>query len=179
MELIVSIIIAVLQASFTLIGVYISTKNASKTAVETAVINSNARAAATEQKFKDDFEVIKKEQVEMKKQLDELSETDSCYTSLKDDVAQIKENITVMAASINQLKAESVQADALQMKTNMLMLRHAINEGYRVFKEIGSIDQKSLDSLCALGDIYLDKKSYNGNSFVEEEMNTIRNLPVE
>lgn len=143
-----------------------------------ALINSNARQAKTEQKFEDWFDAIKKENAQIQKRLNELSETDSCCTVLKDDVSLIKENITVMAASINQLKAESVQADALQMKTNMLMLRHAINEGYRVFKEIGSIDQKSLDSLCALGDIYLDKKSYNGNSFVEEEMNTIRNLPV-
>lgn len=170
---------AIVVALISMIGNIVCIIISSKNATNTAIINSNARAAQTEQKFTDAIEQVQKEQVEIKKRLNELSETDSCCVLLKDDVAQIKENITVMAASINQLKAESVQADALQMKTNMLMLRHAINEGYRVFKEIGSIDQKSLDSLCALGDIYLDKKSYNGNSFVEEEMNTIRNLPVE
>lgn len=168
------IAVAIIQGLLTLVGIWLTGKNSTNT----AIINSNARAAVTEQKFKDEFEALKKENAQIQKRLDTLSETDSCCTVLKDDVAQIKEEITVMAASINQLKAESVQADALQMKTNMLMLRHAINEGYRVFKDIGHIDQKSLDSLCALGDIYLDKKSYNGNSFVEEEMNTIRNLPV-
>ena len=145
MELIVSIIIAVLQASFTLIGVYISTKNASKTAVETAVINSNARAAATEQKFKDDFEVIKKEQVEMKQQLEELSETDSCCNLLKDDVTQIKENIQTISAALNQLKAESSQSNAVFMKTNMLMLRHTINEGHRIGGELADIKKIPLE----------------------------------
>lgn len=164
-----------METAVTVLGIVIS----AMASCAVAIINSNAQRAKTEQKVEDTFAVIKDTLSSVNQRLDSLEETDSCCTILKDDVAQIKEEITVMAASINQLKAESQQADALQMKTNMLMLRHAINEGYRVFKDLGHIDQKSLDSLCALGDIYLDKKCYNGNSFVHEEMNTIRSLPVE
>ena len=141
-----------------------------------AIINSNARAEVMEQKFTDMFTAFDKEQGEIKQRLNELSETDSCCVLLKDDVAQIQENITVMSAALNQLKAESKQADELQMKTNMLMLRHSINEGYRVFKQVGSIDQKSKDSLLALGDVYV--KEYKGNSFVEDELDYIRQLEV-
>lgn len=134
-----------------------------------AIINSNARSAATEQKFKDTFEVIQK-------RLDELSDTDSCCVALKEDVAVIKDNISEMAAAINQLKAESSQADTLMMKTNMLLIRHTINDGYRVFAKAGEIDKKTKDSLLALGDVYL--KDYHGNSFVEDELNILRELPM-
>lgn len=136
-----------------------------------AIINSNAQRARTEQKFEDTFNVIQN-------RLNELSDTDSCCVILKDDVAQIKENLLEMSAAINQLKAESQQSDALQMKTNMLILRHTINEGYRVFTELGHIDKESKDSLLALADIYLDKDGYKGNSFVEDEVTKLRTLPV-
>ena len=141
-----------------------------------AIINSNARAAVMEQKFKDLIEVMQVEQKDIKNRLNELSETDSCCVLLKDDVAQIKENISEMAAAISQLKAESQEADALMIKTNKLMLRHSINEGYRVFNEMGAIDKESKDSLLALGDIYL--KEYKGNSFVKDEIEEIRKLPM-
>lgn len=167
---------AVVVALISMIGNIVCIIISSKNATNTAIINSNARAAQTEQKFTDAIEQVQKEQVEIKKRLDELSDTDSCCVILKDDVAQIKENITVMSAALNQLKAESKQADELQMKTNMLMLRHSINEGYRVFKQVGSIDQKSKDSLLALGDVYV--KEYKGNSFVEDELDYIRQLEV-
>lgn len=141
-----------------------------------AIINSNARAKVMEQKFTDMFTAFDKEQGEIKTRLNELSETDSCCVLLKDDVAQIQENITVMSAALNQLKAESKQADELQIKTNMLMLRYSINEGYRVFKEKGSIDQKSKESLLALGDVYID--DYKGNTFVQDELDYLRTLKV-
>lgn len=141
-----------------------------------AIINSNARAKVMEQKFTDMFAAFDKEQGEIKTRLNELSETDSCCVLLKDDVAQIQENITVMSAALNQLKAESKQADELQIKTNMLMLRYSINEGYRVFKEKGSIDQKSKESLLALGDVYID--DYKGNTFVQDELDYLRTLKV-
>lgn len=117
-----------------------------------AIINSNARAEVMEQKFTDMFTAFDKEQ------------------------SEIKENITVMSAALNQLKAESRLADELQIKTNMLMLRHSINEGYRVFKEKGSIDQKSKDSLLALGDVYIN--DYKGNTFVQDELEYLRTLKV-
>lgn len=117
-----------------------------------AIINSNARAEVMEQKFTDMFTAFDKEQ------------------------SEIKENITVMSAALNQLKAESRMADELQIKTNMLMLRHSINEGYRVFKEKGSIDQKSKDSLLALGDVYIN--DYKGNTFVQDELDYLRTLKV-
>lgn len=141
-----------------------------------AVINSNANAKVMEQKFNDMLTAFDKEQGEMKQRLNELSETDSCCVVLKDDVAQIKENITVMSAALNQLKAESRQADERQIKTNMLMLRHSINEGYLAFKEKGSIDPKSKDSLLALGDVYIN--DYKGNSFVKDELDYLRTLKV-
>lgn len=141
-----------------------------------AIINSNARAEVMEQKFSDAFDAIKKEQSETKERLNELSETDSCCVILKDDVSQIKENISYMSAAINQLKAESQQADALSMKTNLLQIRHIINEGYRVFKSEGCIDKESKDSLLSLGDIYIN--DYHGNSFVEDELKIIRELPM-
>lgn len=141
-----------------------------------AIINSNSRAKVMEQKFTDMFTAFDKEQGEIKQRLNELSETDSCCVILKDDVAQIQENITVMSAALNQLKAESKQADELQIKTNMLMLRYSINEGYRVFKEKGSIDQKSKESLLALGDVYID--DYKGNTFVQDELDYLRTLKV-
>lgn len=164
-----------METAVTVLGIVVS----ALASCAVAIINSNAQRAKTEQRIDDTFAVIKDNIASVNERLNELSETDSCCVRLQDDVAQIKEEITIMAASINQLKAESTQADALQMKTNMLMLRHAINEGYRVFNDIGHIDQKSLDSLCALGDIYLDKNGYNGNSFVEAEMESIRKLPIE
>ena len=167
---------AVIVAIITMLGNVVCMIISSKNATNTAIINSNARAAQTEQKFTDAIEQVRKENEEIKERLNQLSETDSCCVILKDDVALIKENLEVMSASLNQLKAESTQADALQMKTNMLQLRHSINEGYRVFKEQGSIDQKSKDSLLALGDVYI--KEYNGNSFVEDELDYLRTLKV-
>lgn len=141
-----------------------------------AIINSNARQARSEQKSLDAQEAIYKELNSVNARLSELKETDSCCTVLKDDVAMIKNNITEMAAAISQLKAESQQADSLMMKTNMLMLRHSINEGYRVFKGMGSIDKESKDSLLALGDIYIN--DYKGNSFVKDELEILRKLPM-
>jgi hypothetical protein len=161
-----------MDAVITVLGIVVS----AMASCAVAIINSNAQRAKTEQKVEDTFLVIKDTLSSVNTRLDNLEETDSCCTILKDDVAQIKEEITIMAASINQLKAESQQADTLQMKTNMLMLRHAINEGYRVFKDLGVIDKKSKDSLLALGDIYI--KEYRGNSFVEDELNLLRELPM-
>lgn len=141
-----------------------------------AIINSNARQARSEQKSLDAQDALYKELNSVNARLAELKETDSCCTMLKDDVAAIKENISEMSAAVSQLKAESQQADAIMMKTNMLMLRHSINEGYRIFKEQGSIDKESKDSLLALGDIYLNE--YKGNSFVEDELEILRKLPM-
>lgn len=141
-----------------------------------AIINSNARAEVMEQKFTDMFTAFDKEQSEIKERLNELSETDSCCVLLKDDVAQIKENITDMSAAINQLKAETTQANMVNMKINTMELRHQINEGYRVFKELGYIDQKSKDSLFGLGDVY--HNDCHGNSYVQDELDYLRTLKV-
>ena len=173
MEVVVAVIVAAIGALSNIICNRIMAKNAT----DTAIINSNARAAQTEQKFKDDFEAIKKEQLEMKSRLVELSETDSCCATLQKDVIALQKSMEELVAMANQLKADFVETDDLQNKTMMLTLRHTINEGYRIFKAQGWIDQNSKQSLLDIGDLYI--KDLKGNTFAESELDYIRNeIPV-
>ena len=173
MEVVIAVIVALIAAVSNIVGIVITAKNATNT----AIINSNARAAQTEQKFKDDFDAIKKEQSEIKARLAELSETDSCCANLQKDVLSLQKSMDELGAMLNQLKAESIKTDELQNKTMMLTLRHTINEGYRIFKAQGWIDQNSKQSLLDIGDLYLD--DLDGNTFAESELDYIRNeIPV-
>lgn len=80
------VMIVVIQGALTLVGIgltgYFSTKSAQ--------INSNARQKQTEQLLTDKIEVLQKEQAEIKDRLKELSETDSCCSTLQKDVINIK-----------------------------------------------------------------------------------------
>ena len=87
--------IIIVQGIITLVGIiftgYFSTKS--------AMINSNARQAKTEQKFEDEINQVKSNLTSINKRLDELSETDSCCATLQKDVVNLKtENRLTMKA---------------------------------------------------------------------------------
>ena len=89
--------IVIIQGVLTLLGIgltgFFSTKS--------AIINSNARQAKTEQKAQDAQEQIQKELSEVRVRLDELSETDSCCATLQKDVINLKkENGLTMRAML-------------------------------------------------------------------------------
>ena len=142
----------------------------------TAIINSNARQARTEQAFKDAQEQMQKNLDSLNKRMGELSETDSCCTLLQSDVAEIKENIQLLSATVNQFKAESDQADEATKETLKALCRDRINQGHRYFMRRGEIDERSKESLLSIADCYLDV--LEGNSFVKAEVKDIKELPV-
>ena len=89
------VLIVVIQGALTLIGIgltgFFSTRSAQ--------INSNARQKQTEQLLTDKIEILQRDQSDIKKRLDELSETDSCCATLQKDVINLKrENRITMRA---------------------------------------------------------------------------------
>ena len=142
----------------------------------TAIINSNARQARTEQAFKDAQEQMQKNLDSLNKRMGELSETDSCCALLQNDVAEIKENIQLLSATVNQFKAESDQADEATKETLKALCRDRINQGHRYFMRRGEIDERSKESLLSIADCYLDV--LEGNSFVKAEVKDIKELTV-
>ena len=142
----------------------------------TAIINSNARQARTEQAFKDAQEQMQKNLDSLNKRMGELSETDSCCVRLQGDVAEIKESIEVLSATVNQFKAESDLADDATRETLKALCRDRINQGHRYFMKRGEIDERSKESILSIGDCYLEV--LKGNSFVEEEIEDIKGLNV-
>ena len=141
-----------------------------------AIINSNARQAKTEQMLTDNITQLKKDYDDVKVRLSELSETDSCCVVLKDDVADIKDNLVTLSAAINQFKAESDMADKAMKETLKSLCRDRINQGHRYFMRRGEIDERSKESILAIGDCYLD--ILEGNTFVAEEIEDLKKLKV-
>lgn len=86
MEYLIAAVQVIVTSAITLIGIKIN----AKASTDAAIINSNARAAASEERFKCQMEEVKKEQAEMKHQLSELAETNNCYSILQQDVVNIK-----------------------------------------------------------------------------------------
>lgn len=139
-----------------------------------ALINSNARQAKTEQKFEDWFDAIKKENTETKERLLELQETDSCCVTLQGDVAEIKENISLMSATLNQFKAHSDEFDAKLKKGFVALAGDSIEQAHRYYMQRGYITESSKKSVHAIYDCY---KDFEGNGYEDVNMRDIDSLP--
>ena len=95
--------VILVQGAITLIGIgitgYFGTRQSK--------IANDARQAKTEQFVADKLESLQKDQSEMRKRLDELSETDSCCATLQKDVVNIKKEqrltITALKACLDGL----------------------------------------------------------------------------
>lgn len=163
-----AVICVIITGVFTLTGTIISTKalhrkSEEKFAVEWAMI-------------KRDMDEVKGEVKEVKSQISDLTDTEKVCDNLSLVVKDIKDNIEEVNANLNQLKAESSQNDAILKTATMCMIRHVINQSHKAFMKAGCIDEKSKESLLALGNVYL--KDLKGNSFVKSEINDIEKLPI-
>ena len=161
-----AIVCAIVAGVFSIVGTAISTralhkKKAEEDAVEWAMI-------------KRDIEEVKTEVKEIKVRVAELTDTEQCCANLSLTVTQIKNNLDEVNANVQQLKAESIQADDQIRKATMMMIRHTINQSHRTFKRLGFIDDNSKQSLLDLGEIYLN--DFGGNSFVESELDDIKKM---
>lgn len=162
-----TIICAIVAGAFSVIGTAISTralhkKKAEEDAVEWALI-------------KRDIKDVKDEVKEIKDRVSELTDTEQCCANLSATVKEIKNNLDEVSANVQQLKAESIQADDQMRKATMLIIRHTINQSHRTFKRLGFIDDNSKQSLLDLGEVYFN--DLGGNSFVESELEDIKRLP--
>ena len=163
-----AVICVIITGAFTLAGTVISTralhrKSEEKFAVEWAMI-------------KRDMDEVKNEVKEVKSQIGDLTDTEKVCDNLSLVVKEIKADLEEVNANVNQLKAESVENDNKLKKATMCMIRHIINQSYKTFMEIGSIDANSKQSIMALGEVYID--GFHGNSFVESELHEIEKLPI-
>ena len=87
--------IVIIQGVITLVGIVVTGIFSTRS----AMINSNARQAKTEQLLMDEINVLKADMNETKQRLDELKETDSCCATLQKDVINLKrENRITMRA---------------------------------------------------------------------------------
>ena len=150
--------------------------------VGVAIINTRALHKQSEEKAAIEWAMIKRDMTEVKdglKTVDtrvgELTDTEQCCANLSVTVKEIKNNLDEFSASVQQLKAESVQADDQMRRAMMLIVRHMINQSHRTFKRLGFIDDNSKQSLLDLGEIYFNE--LGGNSFVESELEDIKRLP--
>ena len=126
-------------------------------------------------KIKRDIKDVKEEIKDVKDRVGELTDTEQCCANLSVTVKEIKNNLDEFSANVQQLKAESVQADEQMRRAMMLIVRHMINQSHRTFKRLGFIDDNSKQSLLDLGELYFNE--LGGNSFVESELEDIKRLP--
>lgn len=139
-----------------------------------AIINSNARQARTEQKVADNQEAMQTNLDAINKRLNELSETDSCCVLLKDDVADIKETINMLAQEVVNLKESSEEFDAKSQEAFKAIAADRISQAHRYFKQKGEITESSKKSMHL---IYESYKSFGGNGYIEAEMKFLDSLP--
>lgn len=163
-----AVICVIITGVFTLAGTVISTralhkKSEEKFAIEWAMI-------------KRDIEEMKGEVKAVKSQVADLTDTEKVCDNLSLVVKEIKANLEEVNANVNQLKAESVENDNRLRQATMCMIRHIINQSYKVFMAAGKIDANSKQSIMALGEVYID--DFHGNSFVESELREIESLPI-
>lgn len=159
-----------MEQAITILGIIVS----ALASCAVAIINSNAQRAKTEQKVEDTFSVIKENLSSVNERLDELKETDSCCTILKDDVADIKENITLMSATLNQFKANSDEFDS-KMKVGFIALASdSIEQAHRYYMQKGYITESSKKSVHAVYDSY---KEFGGNGYEDRNIVDIDSLP--
>ena len=126
--------------------------------VGVAIINTRALHKQSEEKAAIEWAMIKRDMGEVKGELKdvkirihELTDTEQCCANLALTVKEIKENLDEVSANVQQLKAESIQADDQISKATMLQIRHTINQSHRTFMRLGFIDDNSKQSLL---DIY-------------------------
>lgn len=150
--------------------------------VGVAIINTRALHKQSEEKaaiewamIKRDMKDVKDELQDVKSRVSELTDTEQCCANLSATVKEIKNNLDEVSANVQQLKAESIQADDQMRKATMLIIRHTINQSHRTFKRLGFIDDNSKQSLLDLGEVYFNE--LGGNSFVESEIEDIKRLP--
>lgn len=150
--------------------------------VTVAIINARVMHRQSEEKaaiewamIKRDISEFKDELVDVKNRVHELTDTENCCANLSLTVTEIKNNLDEVSANVQQLKAESIQADDQLKKATMLLIRHTINQSHRTFKRLGFIDDNSKQSLLDLSEVYINE--FNGNSFVASEIEDIKKLP--
>lgn len=162
-----AVICVIITGAFTLAGTVISTRALHR--------KSEQNFAIEWELIKRDMNEVKDEVKEVKSQIADLTDTQKVCDNLSLVVKQIKEDIEIVNANLNQLKAESVQSDALLKQATMCIIRHVINQSHKAFMEQGYIDDKSKETIMSLGNVY---KDLGGNSFVKSEVLDIAKLPT-
>ena len=94
---------------------------------------------------------------------------------LANELEALKQNQTEMSATLNQLKAESVESDERLRKAFISLAKNEIHRSYRESMYTGCIDEGSKESLHSIHESY---KENGGNSFAGDEMKDLNRLPV-
>lgn len=92
-----------------------------------------------------------------------------------DVVKEQGETLKTLTIELQKIGSASHENDEKLKSAIMRVARDRINQAYRYFTSLGEIDEHSKEALMGLYETYHDM---GGNTFIDDEMEVIRRLPV-
>ena len=103
-----------------------------------------------------------------------MTRLDNIERNTTESIQKIQANLEQLRADLIELKEESRDNDDKMKKALMNIARTTINKDYKYFINLGRIDDNSYQSIVW---VYESYKELGGNTFIDEEMEKLRNLP--
>ena len=103
-----------------------------------------------------------------------MTRLDNIERNTTESIQKIQANLEQLRADLTELKEESRDNDDKMKKALMNIARTTINKDYKYFINLGRIDDNSYQSIVW---VYESYKELGGNTFIDEEMEKLRNLP--
>ena len=117
----------------------------------------------------------KADQERDKQYSDIISRLDKIEESTNRKIGEITDELNNLRLELLELKDESRENDIKMKNTLMNLCKSTLNKDYNFFMNLGRIDENSLKTII---DVHKCYKDLGGNTFVDDEIEKLRKLPV-
>jgi|GEM_PF-6947306 len=115
----------------------------------------------------------KAEQERDKQYNDIISRLDRIEENTAKSIGEIRDELNNLRLELMELKDESRENDAKMKRALMNLARSTLNKDFKYFYNLGRIDDESYQTFLY---VYESYKELGGNTFVDEEMEKLKQL---
>lgn len=115
----------------------------------------------------------KAEQDRDKQYNDIISRLDRIEENTAKSIGEIRDELNNLRLELMELKDESRENDAKMKRALMNLARSTLNKDFKYFYNLGRIDDESYQTFLY---VYESYKELGGNTFVDEEMEKLKQL---
>ena len=115
----------------------------------------------------------KADQERDKQYIDIITRLDKIEENTAKSIGEIRDELNNLRLELMELKDESRENDAKMKRALMNLARSTLNKDFKYFYNLGRIDDESYQTFLY---VYESYKELGGNTFVDEEMEKLKQL---